>query len=54
MDAIKNLCSQLEFGLISQEEWAKCMLRLIPDHDKRIMYTEELISSDAAILDLVA
>ena len=54
MDAIKNLCSQFEFGLISQEEWAKCMLRLIPDHEERIMYVEELISSDQAIIDLVA
>jgi len=54
MDAIKNLCSQFEFGLISQEEWAKCMIRLIPDDDLRITCVEELISSDQAIIDLVA
>ena len=54
MEHIRQLCSQLEFGLISQEEWAKCMLRLIPDHEERIMYVEELISSDQAIIDLVA
>jgi hypothetical protein len=54
MEHIRNLCDQFEFGLISESEWAKCMIRLVPDHDKRIMYVEELISSDAAILDLVA
>ena len=54
MEHIRQLCSQFEFGLISQEEWAACMIRLIPDDDLRITCVEELISSDQAIIDLVA
>ena len=54
MEHIKNLCLQYEFQLISLEEFAKCMIRLIPDDDLRITCVEELISSDQAIIDLVA
>lgn len=54
MEHIRQLCSQFEFGLISESEWAACMIRLIPDDDLRITCVEELISSDQAIIDLVA
>lgn len=54
MEHIRQLCSQYEFQLISLEEFAACLSRLVPDPELRIMYVEELISSDSSILDLVA
>lgn len=54
MEHIRQLCSQLEFGLISQEEWAKCMCRLVPDPELRIMYVEELVNSDSKLIESVS